>query len=85
MTMKTRTLAAGELKAKCLALLDEVAEGEEIIVTQRGKPVARVTPIAEKQWENLAGTLSYQADDIVSPIEALWSGHQSPSGRKATA
>jgi len=40
-----RTIAAGEFKAKCLAILDEVNEsGEAIIVTKRGKPVARVSP-----------------------------------------
>lgn len=70
--MKTRTIGAGEFKAKCLALLDDVAAGEEIIVTKRGKPVARVTPIEAKQWKGLAGTLLQQADDIVSPIEGLW-------------
>jgi prevent-host-death family protein len=83
MTMKTRTIGAGEFKAKCLALLDEVAEGEEIIVTKRGKPVARVTPIGDKQWEGLAGTLTYQADDIVSPIEGLWEGASAPPSPEA--
>lgn len=38
-----RTMGAGEFKAKCLAVLDEVNEsGEPVIVTKRGKPVARV-------------------------------------------
>ncbi|MEX1104116.1 MAG: type II toxin-antitoxin system Phd/YefM family antitoxin, partial [Dehalococcoidia bacterium] len=47
MTMVTRTMPAGEFKAKCLALLDEVAEtGEELVVTKRGKPVARVAPLS---------------------------------------
>jgi len=47
MTMKNRTIAAGEFKAKCLALLDEVAAtGETIVVTKRGRPVAKVTAAA---------------------------------------
>lgn len=38
-----RTMAAGEFKAKCLAVLEEVNQsGEAVIVTKRGKPVARV-------------------------------------------
>jgi prevent-host-death family protein len=38
-----RTIAAGQFKAKCLAILDEVKEsGEAVVVTKRGKPVARV-------------------------------------------
>jgi prevent-host-death family protein len=39
-------MPAGEFKAKCLAVMDEVqASGEAVIVTKRGKPVARVTPV----------------------------------------
>jgi prevent-host-death family protein len=38
-----REVKAGEFKAKCLALLDEVAAtGEPIVITKRGKPVARL-------------------------------------------
>ena len=45
--MKEATLPASEFKAKCLGLLDEVAEfGHTIVITKRGKPVARVTPIS---------------------------------------
>jgi prevent-host-death family protein len=40
-----RTVAAGEFKAKCLALIDEVnTTGEPLLITKRGKPVARVLP-----------------------------------------
>ena len=44
-----RTIKATEFKAKCLKLLDEVAEsGEEIVITKNGKPVARLLPYREK-------------------------------------
>ena len=40
-----RTMTAAEFKAKCLKIMDEVAEtGEPVIVTKRGKPVARLVP-----------------------------------------
>ncbi|HZT16298.1 MAG TPA: type II toxin-antitoxin system Phd/YefM family antitoxin [Gaiellaceae bacterium] len=40
-----RTIAATEFKAKCLAILDEVAETRSpVVVTKRGKPVALVVP-----------------------------------------
>ena len=45
--MKEATLPASEFKAKCLRLLDEVAEhGHSLIITKRGRPLARVVPIA---------------------------------------
>jgi prevent-host-death family protein len=44
-----RTIPAGEFKAKCLALMDEVqATGEAVVVTKRGKPVARLAPMADE-------------------------------------
>lgn len=39
-----RSLTATEAKAKILALLDDVADGEEIEITKHGKPVARLVP-----------------------------------------
>ncbi len=44
-----RTIKASEFKAKCLRLMDEVAEnGEEIIITKNGKPVAKLTAYRER-------------------------------------
>ena len=45
----TRTIKASEFKAKCLKLMDEVAEtGEEIVITKNGKPVAKLTAYRER-------------------------------------
>lgn len=39
-------IPAGRFKQQCLALLDEVASSRNpIVVTKRGRPVARVVPI----------------------------------------
>ncbi len=41
-------IAAGVFKAQCLGLLDEVQQQrKEIIITKRGKPVARLVPVDE--------------------------------------
>jgi prevent-host-death family protein len=40
----SRKLSATEAKAKILALLDEVAAGEEVEITKRGRAVARLVP-----------------------------------------
>ncbi|HVR10681.1 MAG TPA: type II toxin-antitoxin system Phd/YefM family antitoxin [Thermoanaerobaculia bacterium] len=38
-----RTMTATEFKAKCLAILDEVARtGEPVVIRKRGKPVAQL-------------------------------------------
>jgi len=41
---EVRTIPAGEFKAKCLKLMDEVVKGNlTLIVTKRGKPVMQAT------------------------------------------
>lgn len=63
-----RTIAAGRFKAQCLRLLDEVAEtGETIVVTKRGKPVAKLEPVEDPP--SLKGSVIYLVDDD----EALFS------------
>ena len=54
--MKSRVVTATELKAKCLALLDEVADGgHAIIVTKRGRPVALLQPVKKTRWKSPEG------------------------------
>lgn len=74
MVMKERAIPAGEFKAKCLQILDEVNRSREpITVTKRGKPVARVVSIAQNQsaFGSMAGTVLAETD-IVSPIDEPW-------------
>jgi prevent-host-death family protein len=43
-----RSMAVGEFKAKCLAVIEEVkTTGETVLLTKRGMPVARVTSLIE--------------------------------------
>lgn len=68
-----RTIAAGKFKAECLALLDEVAaSGEELIVTKRGKPVARVLPLVPPA--SLKGSVTYLVsdDEFIAPLYPDW-------------
>jgi len=57
--MTKKRMGAGEFKQVCLAVLDDVAEAKtEVIITKRGRPVARLVPIAsaeEREDEILAG------------------------------
>lgn len=68
-----RQIDADEFAARCRALVDEVAAtGEAIVITDDGNPIARIEPVDEG-WMSLRGSLVWQADDIISPIdEAEW-------------
>jgi prevent-host-death family protein len=44
-----RTMAAGEFKAKCLAVMDEVQNKRTpVTITKNGKPVAQLVPIINR-------------------------------------
>lgn len=70
-----RQVKASEFKAKCLALMDEVARtGERIVITKNGKPVAELVPHKHHArspfglWqENVAIT-----GDVISPVDVEW-------------
>lgn len=68
-----RTISATQFKARCLSLLDEVAEsGEDIVVTKRGRPVARLVPLAPA--ESLEGSVTYLVSDeeLIAPLYEDW-------------
>jgi prevent-host-death family protein len=75
MTMKKRNdkvVPAGEFKAKCLALFDEVeTRRHTFVVTKRGRPVARIVPLASDKARSLRGSLLYE-EDLVTPIDVNW-------------
>lgn len=70
-----RTIKASEFEAKCLQLLDEVADsGREIVITKNGHPVSRLSPY-RKLSESLFGRdrdIIKIHGDIVSPMPAEW-------------
>jgi prevent-host-death family protein len=45
-------IAAAQFKAKCLALMDQVAQsGRAIVITKHGKPVVKLVPASEGEDE----------------------------------
>jgi prevent-host-death family protein len=75
MYKKTKQIAAGEFKSKCLQLMDDVQSSKTpLIVTKHGKPVVTVIPFEEKRefpFGYQKGSISIKGD-IVSPTGAIW-------------
>ena len=78
---QSRTMKASEFKAKCLRLMDEVAEdGGEIVITKNGKPVAKLTAFHERPKSLFGidkGRLKILGD-IISPIDVEWEAEVDP-------
>lgn len=70
-----QTIKASEFKAKCLQLMNEVAEsGEIIVITKNGQPVAQLTPVTSRP-ATLAGCHQGKISivgDIVAPLGETW-------------
>ena len=70
--MAEETIPAGKFKAQCMALLDEVAlTRKQIVITKRGKPVAKIVPIQEQEPASLLASVLWEKD-LVSPIDQDW-------------
>jgi prevent-host-death family protein len=67
-----KTISSSEFKAKCHAILDEVAaSGEVITILKHGQPVAQLVPPAPRgagyPQDELVGTLEILGD-VVEPV-----------------
>ncbi len=65
-------------KAKCLALIEEVARGKRrrVVITKRGRPLAAVVPLGDEPtelWGAMKGTVSVPpGTDITEPTGEAW-------------
>jgi prevent-host-death family protein len=69
-------IAASEFKAKCLELMGKVnRDHEEIVITKRGKPVAKLVaaddPEAPTGYGCMKGTIEI-IGDIDAPLDVDW-------------
>lgn len=56
--MKTRqkVISASEFKAKCLRILEDLDPGG-VVITKRGRPIAKVTPVSSVDNQKLIGSM----------------------------
>ena len=70
-----RTIKASDFKARCLKLMDEVADnGAEIVITKNGRPVSRLVPYRKKP-DTLFGIDRGKLEilgDLDEPLDVAW-------------
>ena len=77
MTTAALEIPAGEFKARCLQLMEQVRTTRRpIVITKRGKPVARLVPVEEAPLRRaifgcMKGTVTIHGD-IVGPTGEEW-------------
>ncbi len=72
-----KTMLVSDFKAKCIAVLKEIQRsGEPVVVTLRGRPMARVEPFANgaqrKQLGTLKGSMRIRRDLVRSGSTGDW-------------
>ncbi len=68
---KTLTLNVNEIGVILAKLLERVRQGEEIIITESGRPVARLSPVDQPSAQRVPGSAAGQiivADDFDAPL-----------------
>lgn len=79
MSTHDQTVPIGKFKAHCLKLLDLVSKkNARYIITKRGKPIATVIPIEDKEvsiFGAMKGTVTIHGD-IISPIDVTWNADE---------
>lgn len=75
----TCKIPAGEFKAHCLQLMDDVKEKHlSFIITKHGIPVAKLVPLDEEPinlFGALKGNLKIKGN-IVAPVDEPWDSEQ---------
>ena len=51
-------VGAFEAKTKLSMLLEQVSQGEEVLIRCRGKPVAKLVPIEQAEQQDVARTIA---------------------------
>jgi len=79
MKQTTCSIKAGEFKAKCLQLMDDVSHKHmSITITKHGKPIARLVPIEDVPVDFfgcLKNTVTIHKD-IINPLDVEWEANQ---------
>lgn len=71
MKNKTRTISVTEFKAKCLSIFDHL-DSNGIIVEKRGKPVAKIMPIKDENFDwigSMKGKIQIHGDIMSTGIK----------------
>ncbi len=72
------TLLISDFKAKCIEILNGVHDsGESVVVTRRGKPLAKIVPLVEpratrRKLGSLAGAAVAHGDIVHGTREGDW-------------
>lgn len=64
-------VSISELKARLSAYLDIVRQGEEVLVTDRGRLIARLAPVAGGEQKESRRDLLVQTGRLRPPVQAL--------------
>jgi len=69
-------IAAGEFKTHCLGLMDKIQlHHQTVIITKRGKPIAKLVPFVDEGAKPIFGFLKGHASitgDIIAPAGESW-------------
>lgn len=80
--MKEQSINVSEFKKHCLRLFEKIQkQGEELIITKHGEPIARIIPL-RKTVQSLRGSMRDQLIIKGEIVECDWSDEWEALGSK---
>ena len=81
------TYSIREFKAKASAILRELEDGDEVIITRRGRPCGKLTSVSADEsdkpsLETLKGSLTYLPDathEDLLEVQSMWEPRVPPT------
>jgi prevent-host-death family protein len=72
--MQPQRITTAQFEARCLQLLDEVADtGQPLVVTKPGRPVARIEPAIEPERDlESSAKLDLSEDELIDASMGQW-------------
>jgi prevent-host-death family protein len=86
-----KNASISELKARLSAYLDVVRRGDEVLITDRGRPIARITAVTGTELQDGRRDLLIRAGRLKAPTARLPKGYwqrprpDDPEGRSVAA
>ncbi len=78
--MSSQTVNVEEAKNQLADLLAIAAQGGEVIITENGKPLARLVPVTQPKTKRIAGLNRgsvWTSDDFDDPLsDEFWAGQE---------
>lgn len=72
------TVTATEFRKHLFEYLNQVAEGQQIVIQRNQKEIAKIVPMVQIPWQDKMKekiTICVSDEELIAPLEEVWDGY----------